>query len=637
MKKNIFVLSFVLYFSSVFCAPGDTTIVQTFTFDQGRQAAWTVRDGKFLFPDGNKTYEKVLMLYSLKCDNSLNPACGEWDYIFNTVLKQHTGDYVDTNEVVIDWCLGNYITPYGYGIDLGNGWTWVYDVTDFVHLLKDSVHLQDGNFQEQLDLKFLFIEGTPPRNVLEIKNVWQGSYNLKDFDNIVTDTTFALKTSVKSVKLRTTVTGHGFGTGNNCGEFCENIHSVKANNAKIAEWQIVQNCSNNPLYPQGGTWIYNRAGWCPGTRGTLQEFDLTPYINNHSINFDYDIEYDPSGNYVTHVELVTYGDINFQEDVSAEMIIAPTNDYLQTRYNPTCGNPIIVVKNIGANNLTDLDIKYYFEGGSTNTFHWKGNLAFMQKDTVILPVPDWNEITSTTGIFTFELSKPNGKTDPTAYNNKLSSSFTMPRKATVNKFRLDFKTNHAPLETSWTVSDVWGNVCYQNENNLTANTAYQQIMELQEGCYVLRIHDLGEDGLSFWANLPPKGEGTSGSVSIKQANAAGTSFLPFKSFDGDFGMDYQYYFAVKNYLGLQHIQLSDKGVLVFPNPASDYVMVQLQNNDAATINIQLVDVYGKVIKNEILNNGNSLRIDLSSFSTGIYFLVVKEGTKSMGTYKLIRY
>jgi len=63
----------------------------------------------------------------------------------------------------------------------------------------------------------------------------------------------------------------------------------------------------------------------------------------------------------------------------------------------------------------------------------------------------------------------------------------------------------------------------------------------------------------------------------------------------------------------------------------------LQNNDAATINIQFVDVYGKVIKNEILTNGSSLRIDLSSFSTGIYFLVVKEGNKSMGTYKLIRY
>ena len=636
MKKIIIIFFFFLSVFEAFSSPGDTTIIQTFTFDQGRQTAWTLRDGKFLFPDGSKTYEKVLMLYTLKCDNSMSPACGEWDYIFNTTLKQHTGVYIDTNEVIIDWCLGNYITPYGYGIDLENGWTWVYDVTDFVHLLKDSVHLQDGNFQELLDLKFLFIEGIPPRNVLDIRNVWQGSYNLKDFDSIITDTTFTLNSTVKSVKLRTTVTGHGFGNGNNCGEFCENIHSVKANNTKIAEWQIIQNCSNNPLYPQGGTWIYNRAGWCPGTRGTLQEFDLTPYVKNNSINFDYDIETDPYGNYVTHIELVTYGDVNCQKDVSAEMIIAPTNDYLQSRYNPTCGNPIIVIKNTGSNALTDVDIKYYFEGGSSNSYHWKGNLAFMQKDTIVLPVPDWNELTTTTGTFYFELSKPNGQQDPTPYNNKLSAAFTMPRKATVSKFRLDFMTNHAPTETSWKISDVWGNMLYQNESNLTANTSYQQIMEFQDGCYVLKVNDLGEDGLSFWANLPPNGEGTSGSLSLKRVTTSGTSYLPFYNFNGDFGKDFQFYFAVNNYLGIKDYQISNAKISIYPNPTTDFINIQVKDNTINKLDIQLIDVYGRVVKQAVLYNEISNGLDISTFSNGIYFIIIKNNNNNLGTYKIIK-
>jgi len=31
-----------------------------------------------------------------------------------------------------------------------------------------------GEYQEQMDLDFWFIVGTPPRNVLEFKQLWQG-------------------------------------------------------------------------------------------------------------------------------------------------------------------------------------------------------------------------------------------------------------------------------------------------------------------------------------------------------------------------------------------------------------------------------------------------------------------------------
>ena len=61
---------------------GDTTVVRTFRFDT------TMRSGMFAFPtDSNKTYEKIIMLYSMRCKNGListqslpNQGCGEWDY-----------------------------------------------------------------------------------------------------------------------------------------------------------------------------------------------------------------------------------------------------------------------------------------------------------------------------------------------------------------------------------------------------------------------------------------------------------------------------------------------------------------------------------------------------------------------------
>ncbi|OYT15181.1 MAG: hypothetical protein B7C24_14465 [Bacteroidetes bacterium 4572_77] len=81
------------------------------------------------------------------------------------------------------------------------------------------------------------------------------------------------------------------------------------------------------LYPQGGTWFYDRAGWCPGMPVTQQNLDLTPYINigvDEEVAVDYNVEYDPYGNYVTEIFFVSYDEPNFNNDAALEEIIAPS-------------------------------------------------------------------------------------------------------------------------------------------------------------------------------------------------------------------------------------------------------------------------------------------------------------------------
>src|SRR5689334_6169146 len=80
-------IAFVFFLTSIAFshrsfAVGDTTVVQVFRFDT------TMRAGVFLFPnDTSKTYEKIIMLYSMRCKNgqvstgtNTNLGCGEWDY-----------------------------------------------------------------------------------------------------------------------------------------------------------------------------------------------------------------------------------------------------------------------------------------------------------------------------------------------------------------------------------------------------------------------------------------------------------------------------------------------------------------------------------------------------------------------------
>ena len=75
---------------------------------------------------------------------------------------------------------------------------YTYDVTDFAPLLKDSVLIRAfyGGWSTgfNVTLNFEFIEGTPPRNVLDIQNLWYGSNSYSDIQNILSDTlVFILK------------------------------------------------------------------------------------------------------------------------------------------------------------------------------------------------------------------------------------------------------------------------------------------------------------------------------------------------------------------------------------------------------------------------------------------------------------
>ena len=212
-------------------------------------------------------------------------------------LAQHPY-YSDPFEVIVNYELGRYITPYGIGLDLGDGWTWVFDVSDYRPLLHDSVHLAAGNWQELLDMKFLFIHGTPPRTPMKVENIWTGTYGLSNFNTNIDDRDINLDANTHMWRLKTRASGHRFSNPTNCAEFCPRQHWVDVNNNTIHTWLLWKECADNALYPQGGTWLNDRAAWCPGAKVTTYDHELTPYISGNTVNLDYSIQQDPYGEYV---------------------------------------------------------------------------------------------------------------------------------------------------------------------------------------------------------------------------------------------------------------------------------------------------------------------------------------------------
>ena len=98
-------------------------------------------------------------------------------YVFGGQVVHYNNDILNywsaPFEVIDRVELARYITPYGINLTLGpDGWAWVFDVTDYAPLLKDSVELQCGNWQELLDLKFAPI-GTASKKASLGEKLWR--------------------------------------------------------------------------------------------------------------------------------------------------------------------------------------------------------------------------------------------------------------------------------------------------------------------------------------------------------------------------------------------------------------------------------------------------------------------------------
>jgi hypothetical protein len=578
-----------------------------------------------------------------------------WSYVFGAdgVVADstfHSSDINITNdslfwysapfEIVDRYELNRFITPYGINLDLGpEGWTWIVDVTDWEPLLHGEVELESGNWQELLDLKFLFIEGTPARDVLRIEKLWDRDISLSTFDQQIVDQTITKMPGESAWKVAFTTTGHGFGNdNNNCGEFCNNIHKIQVNNQLQWQYDIIQPCAINPLFPQGGTWIYDRSGWCPGMNSTTREFELTPVAGNgNTFDLDYDITYDPYGNYVFFGTLFAYGAPNHQIDPEIQELLAPSEFKIHSRWNPMCDNPRFVLRNKGILPLTDLQIFYKVDGGSTQSFQWTGDLSFMESEEVILTYTDpimWNGDVNELLSFTVWFGTSANGADENTGNNTATSNFNRPpvyKYANLddNRLIIQLRTNLSNTESSYTLYDLNGNIVFERDNFPSANTTYRDTIQINAGCYMFYLRDAGEDGLSFFAN-------NDGNGNCKFDRVSGLDFI---NFENDFGRELIHYFYWDTDLVSveERPHLSAVQIRIIPNPVQDQFKLDVKGFDRK-INIQVYDSFGTMVHEEQLTNqqGNS-QINLSSvqLASGLYTVRVSDNANAR-TAKFIK-
>lgn len=529
------------------------------------------------------------------------------------ILYKIESPYYVQYEILDPYELGRFITPYGNNLSLGDGFTWVYDVTDFVQFLHDTVHLKAGNFQELLDLKFYMIEGIPPRDVINTQTMWRGYWPLNNFENACPPKTVYVDPMAEMFSLKVTTSGHEFDNATNCAEFCEKTHTVDVDGISRYSWEIIDECADNALYPQGGTWIYDRAGWCPGAKVTERNWEITPFINSDSVTLDYNCEYDEFGRYSVSSYFVTYSAPNFSLDAAIDEIISPNTRKIYGRFNPMCGMPEIVIQNTGADTLFTLDIQYGPQSGNMQTYTWTGSLGFLEKESVLLPQIDWTGWINGNNNFTVTVSNPNGGADEYAYNNSMKSQFQLTPEYP-NEFVIKFKTNKVAYQNYYEILDAEGNVVFMRDD-FENETTYQDTIYLASGCYSYVLHDSGDNGISFWAN-------TQGSGYLLFRDLTGTNLFYFNP---DFGKFTRKDFTVGLAVDIAEPE-RDAFFELYPNPSSGMLHLSSSQEFGEDITISIYDSRGTQISIESLKAGNiNLDINLSAYPAGLYFCTIQHG------------
>lgn len=661
---KIYYTSFLLLIAfSINAAPGDTTSLRV--HDNVSMVWYENYDQVATFPSNEISWGRILMHYTMGCPST---GCSDWDYTTKIEILVPTG-FMDSTIASIDvisedpyeadttWNvfvvkrpveLARVITPYGGYMRLGtngynNNWTHThtFDVTDYAPLLKDELTVRafyggwSSGFSVTLD--FDFIEGTPPREVKEIRNLWRTGGNGWSYSNSQHfESTHAVPMQVQfpvemaGAKLRFVPSGHGFDNNINCAEFCQRHYYIKLNGNQIGSNNMWDNkCGLNPIFPQGGTWLYDRANWCPGLRVHPFDHELTSLINAGSTH-ELDLDIEPivwSGtqapNYILETQLFIYGPHNHAHDAAIEEIIAPSIKSDYRRYNPICNHARILIKNYGSEVLTSATIRYSVNGNYLNEFLWQGNLAFDESEEIQLPLTQTWQWTLEEGenLFSVYIENPNGQSDENPINDAMTSTFVATPELPAN-IEVHLRTNNKPLETSWRLFNAFGDLLDQSINSMNAQTLYRDTLNLLPGCYLLRVTDTGKNGLSFWAN-------NDGAGYLRLRNLDnGQMFYQFRA---DFGTEIDLYFTVGYTLNTGNtIHNIQRGVAIFPNPTNGKFDLEFLHFMNENVVINISNIYGQTVHHEsVLLKDNTQEIrpfELQGLTAGTYFVTILSRT-----------
>ena len=571
------------------------------------------------FPEKNESVRRVVMNLTLAYPKDRPIA--HWDYMDRVKILRQGGKKGKN----IDFEIGRMLTPYGSNFREGWSFTWSVDVTDFQAFLRDSVELEyihsgyeSADLGWDLSIDFDITFGPQVADFVAVQKTWQGNYEYGNPTNYIEKQLAPVKirraNNAAFGRFRIQHTGHGMDRPSGCSEFCSRWREIIFNNEVVDHRNMWKDCGENPLYPQGGTWIFDRAYWCPGD---LQHPDIIDVpLTKPSNSLDINMEPFTANDFSQPREQITSYFFQFQKpnhsnDVIIEEIIAPNKKDNYNRFNPRGFCPIIQIRNLGSNDLTSLEIAYKTIGFAEKRFQWTGRLGFYEAAIITLPgIIDANPGNNR---FSVILKNPNGMADEWDGDNNMEAGFedipTIP-----SRFVIEFMTNNRPKDNRlFIVNSSYDTVYAKTSEMLDSATTYTDTLLLKEGNYFMQLVDTAGEGLEFWFMA----EAGYGRLRLKD-----TEGNLVQLFESDNGNGIFYGFRIDNDKKTDP-EIPQLAVNIYPRMVKDNTTVYTTINKPSTLKI-VITKDGKYIETHEFTNIKDAKtgLDLRHLDEGRYVMEI---------------
>jgi len=151
----------------------------------------------------------------------------------------------------------------------------------------------------------------------------------------------------------------------------------------------------------------------------------------------------------------------------------------------------------------------------------------------------------------------------------------------------------------------------------------------------LGLLSIGMTGLNAQSTIPASGGNASGSGGTVSYSVGQVVYTTNTGTNGTIAQGVQQPFEISVVTGIEEALNITLQSSVYPNPASDFVKLKIENYEIENLSYQLYGNNGSLLQDNKIKDSET-RIDMSNLVSAIYFLKVIENKKVVKTFKIIK-
>ncbi len=322
--------------------------------------------------------------------------------------------------------------------------------------------------------------------------------------------------------------------------------------------------------------------------------------------------------------------VSGSDDIASNALITSTLINFDQFCSEQTFEPMLRVKNIGAESIQNLLIQVKGQNSSFNDSYVEIDIAPYQTRTVTL-----DEITVIEDeVLTFSIAEVNGIADDYVFSNSISQAIDR-NSSIYQNWVVDIFTGMGGFELYWEITNEEDEILYSGGNELvkengpeqsnpslldpgayTSNEPIQEDIFLPAGnCYTVTLLDGGNNG------FPNGGFNTITPYFRIRNNNEGI----IAEFLGNYGSRDSRMLGIEGTSNVSETALAN--IELFPNPAIDQLSL-IHSLKGSELEIKIIGLTsGLEYLSETLRNVNQeIKFDVSNLNAGLYLLVVNDGT-----------